>query len=740
MTYEFLKSLYKDLLSIIQGSVVKRQDLASMGETAETARNFDVYLACVNGSRYFYTFPSFDKDILEKYLDPIRVVEAIKDRHTIPEDLRDAIIRDQAARVIDTYEEKNWYYRALLGLPALNDRHWIYVKDVKDIPSDIPIHKMSSEQISRLDILGVIDRLKREYPDKAYLDYLGVNSIDLVEARLARPFDILRLGTSSNPLTVDMFLKEYYYARKYILATCYNNAEMNDRSLYDPVVGLMMMTLAARNTLVPDEAAYLNFEEILDAILESYNFLRYFKKFPFTYKRRLVMQLDKLIQVKGTDIVLVDVCKLFSKDELLANRYYLLKTYALDENGVPLETGDPDQDYNMSFVKASIIEHDINTAEEYRESYDSITENDYLWQLTQEEKEEIEKLEFNLMLTKYLDVQAAFDVTSVVFETCCFINLILYARDHLAKVAIDNVYATGGRCTLYTMLIFLLASMAKRANFDGNIIYDPMSIAEIWRFNYGDIEDQIREIVDKYELQVDVDHALLEGFEMELDKPSGAMNAPQILRVYVHNRELFDAICDEMNQTNDIRQYIALHDCRDVLFTSAMEKKTFTKLDGSTAQTYFEMLADIEPKLAKKLSSIDQDDEDALNSLIVYILERLEAMFNTNELNYLWLNSPTIYGVILSKYIRIAIEVFKASSEQLRSINIIFKLGDRDPIHVLDDMYSEAVHPIDEVIHVVDELAKHKVHYIDEYVGVGDKIYTNRYLKRHHSNKEDEKI
>lgn len=724
MTYEFLKSLYADLLTIIKGSVIKRQDLASEGETLESARAFDVYLACVNGSRYLYTFPKFDKDILLNYLDPIRASEAMRDRKTIPTELQDAIVREQSQRVIDTYVEQNWYYRTLMGLPPLNDHHWIYVKGEKNIPEDVPIHQMTIEQISRLDIYGALDRIKRENPDKPYLDYLGVNAIDLIQARTARNFDILRLGPSSNPRTIDMFMKEYYYARKFIMATCYNRAEFSEKSLYDPIVGILMLTLAVRNTMVPDEAAYLNFEEILDAILESYDFLRYFKRFPFTYKRRLVLQLDKLLQVKGTDGVLVDVCKLFSKEDLIANRYYLMKTYAMDGNGMPMNTGNPDTDYILNFVKASISEHDINTQEEYRESYANIVNNDYLWQLTDEERQKIEQEDFNLMMTKYVDVQSAFDITSLVFETCCFINLILYARDHLSKVTVSNIYATGGKCTLFTMLNFLLAAMAKRAHFDGNIIYDPAAIAEIWRFNYGDISDQIREIVDKYELAIDVDQVLLEGFRMELDKPAGAMTAPQILRTYVNNRELFDAICDEMTKTNDIRQYIALHDCRDMFFTSATEMNTFTKMDGSIAQTYAEMLEDLEPRLAKKLDSIP--DDDGLNSLIVYILEQLEALFNTDELYYLWLNSPTIYGTILGKYIRIAIEVFKASSVQLRSINIIFKLGDRDPIHVIDDVHSDRSRSVNEYVHVIDTLAKHKVRIIDEYIGVGDKIYDNR--------------
>lgn len=730
MTYEFLKSLYRDILSILSELVVKREDLARESETIESIRGFEIYLSCVNGTRCFQTFASYDQDVLEKFLSPAEVWECMQNPKYIPEDLRDAIVAEQAKKVINTYVERNDYYRMLMGLPKLNDTRWIYVRDQRGIPNNIPVHQMTIEQISRLEIRGILPRLKRDNPDADYLNYLGVNSIDLIEARLARPFDLLRMGPSSNPETVTMFEREYYYARRYVLGTYYNPAEFTTKTLYDPIVGMLMLTLAIRNTMVPSEADYLNYEEILDAILESYNFLQYFKRFPFTYKRRLVLALDKLIQIKGTDQVLVDVCKIFSPEDLIANRYYLMKTHTKDADGNISFTGDPDKDYTLNFVRASISEHDINTQEEYRESYHDVVDNDYLWQLTDEERRRIEQEDFNLMMTKYVDVEAAYEVTSLVFEVCCFINLLLYARDNISKISVVNMYALRGKCSLFTMINFLLAAMAKRSHFDGNIVYDPMDVAEIWRFNYGEIEEQIQEIVDKYELQVDVNESLLEGFDMELDRPVGISNTQKMIGTYVKNRELFDAILEEMNQTNDIRKYIALANCKDMFFTSATERESFLMSDGHHAETYYEMLEDLDPKLAAKLDKIDSDDEDSLNALIVYILEKLEDLFNSDELHYLFLNTPTVYGALIGKYIRMAINVFKASSVQLRSINVFFKLGDRDPVHVIDGKATHRKDGISEWVHVKDELGTHKTVFLHEYVAVGDKVYYNIQTKR----------
>lgn len=723
MTYDFLESLYVDILSIIKGLVVKRADLAKENETIDTIRDFETYLACVNGTRYFYTFKEYELGILEKYMTRDQAVLCHLDADKIPEDLRESIVKDQAQYVLDTFVERNEYYRMLMGLPRLDDTQWIYVRNQRDIPRDVPVHQMTIDQISQLEVRGILDQLKKDNPSADYLNYIGVNSIDLIEARLAKPFEILRLGTSSNIRVMDMFQKEYYFARRYVMSTIYHREQITTKTLYDPTIGVLMLTLAVRNTMVPDEKAYLNFEEILDAILESYGMLRYFQKFPFTYKQRLVLAMDRLLKVKGTDGVLVDVCKLFSQDDLVANRYYLMKTQPKDAEGNVIFTGDPNKDYRLDFIRAEIQEHDINTQEENRLSYDTVTDNDYLWQLTPEEKEEILKSDFNLMMTKYVDVEVAYEVTSLVFEVCCFLNLLLYARDNIAKVTLVNVYATSGKCTLFTMINFLLAAMAKRANFDGNIIYEPQQIAEIWRFNYDDIEDKVRDIVNKYELQIDVDRVLVEGFNMELAKPLGRTDSPDILSIYVKNRRLFDAILEEMHKTNDIRQYIALSNCKDILFTSCKEEQTFIKLDGSHASTYYEMLMDLDPKLAQKLDSID--DEDALNGLLVYILEKLEDLFNSDELKYLFLNTPTVYTSLIGRYIRMAINVFKASSVQLRSINIFFYLGDRDPIRVIDGKVVHKKYPIDEYIHVKDSVSTHKTIFLNEYIAVGDKVYAN---------------
>lgn len=771
MTYDFLTNLYDDLLRLIKGICVKRYDLALEAETVETSRAFDIYLSCVNGTSYFYTFPSYDYEaMINAGFDEETARSYAASNLNIPVEDREKAAKFETEYFISHYVERNEYYRTLMGLPPLSDGdRYIYPVDDEGNPYEtdeygnpIPIHEYTADQIGRLETFGILDQIKAQYPEVDYLNYLGVNAIDFMKARLARPFDLLRIGDPSNPRVIELFQREYYYARRFVTANYYNRQQVSDKTLYDPVVGMLILTLTVRNMFALDEKSYLDFDEILNLILESYGMLKYFKKFPFIYKRRLVIALDALLENKGTDGVLVDVCKVFSPtQDLIADRYYLMKTQKRNPDGSMIEADDPDDMYDITFLKARIEDRDIHTGEEYRVNYKSVTENDYLWQIekygpdgvtiTDEYRKLLEE-PYNLRMTKYVDAQAAYDVTSLTFEVCCFLNMLLESRFKITKMILSNQYATGsnislknkfavdGSSQLFTMLVFLLTTLAKRAGFDGNIVYDPETIseiwgrqvdyAEVWHFNYEDLTDEIRKIVDDYELDIDVDDVLLPSYaapiipddNFVLDEPTGVPTVVSLVTNYVRNRELFEAMQNLMNTTQDIRQYQGLKMIRDILFTRYVQEATFVKSDDTLAKTYRELLDDLDPRLGAKLDSV-ADDEDELNGIAVYILEQLQDYFRSDDLHYLFLNTPEVYVSLIRRYIEMAINVFKASSIQLRNISVLFQYGDSDPIRIFDEKKTDFHLVINDEVHVQDEVAFHYNLTLDDYVTVGDKVY-----------------
>lgn len=100
--------------------------------------------------------------------------------------------------------------------------------------------------------------------------------------------------------------------------------------------------------------------------------------------------------------------------------------------------------------------------------------------------------------------------------------------------------------------------MARRSNYDGNIIYDPEDISEIMQFNYTDIEEQLNAVLTQYSDHMYVDDTLVPGYSTDLDKPVGYINQNDAISIYHNNRELYLQILELMNTTEDVNQYISL--------------------------------------------------------------------------------------------------------------------------------------------------------------------------------------
>lgn len=507
MQYEYLKALYRDVQKMVDVIEVKRPDLAKANETFETYKAYELYEACLAGDTNILNF-DIDRKTLAQYISADKVPQYINNLLGLPKDIQNIIVNDLSAKVIANYEEKNEYYRMLSGLPELEDKatDFIYVRNMgmveHGIPEDVPVHKLTIEQIDILESYGVLDTLKAKYPNKYYLNYLGIHAIDALEARRAKDFEILRLGVPDNLKNRETFMCEYYGARRYVLATMYNDKMFYNSRYYHATVGIIMLMLAIRNMMVPTESMYLSFEEIIDSILESYGVLQYFKRLPFSYKRKLAIAMDRLLMIKGTDQVLVDLCKLFAYDNLIANRYYLAKVPVRDENGkikiVRKDDGTLDYDkmYDLKFIKSDISNKDIDFNPENFIDYETVVSGDPLWQLTNEEEAKFKADGYNIMMSKYISIEAAYELSNLTYETNYFINLLLNNRQNAARIRTTNMYSTSGYTTLYGMLMFLLSAFAKRSGYDGNIVYDPEGVADVYGFDVDELKDVATSVVN----------------------------------------------------------------------------------------------------------------------------------------------------------------------------------------------------------------------------------------------------
>ena len=101
----------------------------------------------------------------------------------------------------------------------------------------------------------------------------------------------------------------------------------------------------------------------------------------------------------------------------------------------------------------------------------------------------------------------------------------------MLRIYCTNMYAGAGKSEVYTMIVFLLAALAKRSGFDGNIVYEPDHIEEILRFNNSNVMDEIRSIVKSYEGNIDVNDQLIPDFDSPpaLKFPVGLVKEQQMI-------------------------------------------------------------------------------------------------------------------------------------------------------------------------------------------------------------------
>lgn len=723
MFEKFMKKLYNDVMKIASSIIVKRVDLAKAEETHESLIAFEKYLSAIKDDTNFYINTVYDDDILRKVLPELIYFKAKLDINSVPEIYRVELAKLQNSRNIETYEELNNYYRQYMGLPDTSDTRYIYIEDVPELIGR-PIHTLNDREIIMISRLGILDKIKKNNPNKKYLNYLGHDRIDLIKMRLSRNFDIMKYSESVDEIVIKSFMKEYHYARSYMMKVMFHPDVYGDTELYNAFFGMMIMCLAIRNTISPDNYVYMNSEYILDNMLRSYDLYDVFKYLPFTYKKRLILSIDNILANKGTDKIVETICNIFSYNSIVVNRYYVLKEHKRDSNGNFIfpkdELGNVDynKQYDLKFMKINV--DDIRRLyDSTRETVEDIVVNDPLWQMNEVDMKTVRKTEFTSLMSEYLSIDTVFEINEMIFEVSYFMNLLIDLRSSTEEIYVFNMYSSEGRSNCFTMLVFILSILAKRLGYDGNIIYSPVHIAEVYKFNLSVIENDIKEIIKEHDLKITVSDVLLK-------KPETVMNSRDVMSTYRANKNFYTTLQNLMRNCKSYNEYIGLYKIHKILYISTLNSSSFLKSDNTVAVTYADMLFDLDITLFEVLESAELDS--SLDNILVYALEKMENVFNDPDLVYLFTNIPNIGSDLISKYLKEMLDIFKESSTVILQVNKLFEIDGTSPvtldrpIRVFDKIETNTSSYLSDTVIVTDESATKSEIILNDYVYVDSKI------------------
>lgn len=331
--------VWNELLTIVDSLVIKQKYIADRYETKEITYDATNYLLALTGNDSFYSYRSFSKYALEKAGLTNKIY--LEDKNEIPKNKRELVLTYQREYVLDNYEEKNNYYRRLIGLPDIGDDPIYISQVVNGVDISKPIHEMTHEEIVLIESEGILAKLKEKYPKKKYLNFLhDDDKISIYNARKTADFDILRVTNDrSKPGTTEMFVALYRSSREYVLEKFYDDAYKFKSPYYDAFIGLFILCITMQRYVTNYTHRFINRDfynkDIIKLLFESYD-IPFYNDIPLSYLQKVAKNLNRLLMYKATDKVFTDIFKIFDIDNINIYNYLLFKDRLTDANGDPI--------------------------------------------------------------------------------------------------------------------------------------------------------------------------------------------------------------------------------------------------------------------------------------------------------------------------------------------------------------------------------------------------------------------
>lgn len=343
-----MNKVLAELKNMISTIVVKLDFVAERYETLETLQAGDLYVACAKGENTFDSHKNFSMySLFESGLakDPLDAERYMKDKYLIPYEYRERVLIAERKYIIANYEERNNYYRTLSGLPELGDKDKIYITEVSDdidgVDSSKPISEMTDDEISILEVSGVIDKLCEAHPEKKYITHLHPNRrISVIDARTAVDYSILYLYTDrgKQPIT-EMFINIYNNTKEYVLDRFYDDAFEKFNEYYKGFIGMFILSITIQRFITNYFKKFINRDfydkDIIRLLFESYG-IPFYNDIPLSYLQKVAKNLNRLLMFKAEDQVFTDIFKIFDLDNTEICNYILMKNPILDNDKKPI--------------------------------------------------------------------------------------------------------------------------------------------------------------------------------------------------------------------------------------------------------------------------------------------------------------------------------------------------------------------------------------------------------------------
>lgn len=763
-------------------TVLKDEDEALKNETLTSAKESMMYIACKTDKETF--------DILEFTIEDLRMGQnpitgeyglalaevptdaypegqlqaCLDNKYNIPKILRDKAVTIAKKRILATYEETNEYYRMLNGQPPIGSKP-IYVDNsyLSDpsivIDLDKPIHLLSDSEINVLDELGVIDKLIEEYPDYKFLRHLGGRRIDIVAARKATKYEILYVPAIEFEDLRQRFIDRLNQSRAYTLRCVYSEAfKLGSEKYYDKFL-MLFIVLQAAIDLLSETQVFIAKRDVFDVrsiqyIFSSYG-IPYYQEIPIKYQINMMKNLNKLIKYKATSINMVDICSLFGFPNITIFKYYILKDRKINPDGTFVFNENEEDNYDLKFLKVPITD---NFDEHIRETnnyadYETITTDDWLWDehgsLSEAVRKELLEKEFNIMRSKYISIDATYEMTEVSFELPYFFNMLYddVKMEEQLKLSVPYISNTATfRFTDVFIMIFALGylynglkdNIMNAGNvYERELVTNPdgSTTTRVLKDSNGNPIRKILHIMGfnfKQNMMALGEYIANKGYTAEdlgikdFTIPTASiLSYNQLLEIFTANKGVHSNLINLMMNADDKDIFDIYKKLYEALMIMEFTNDYFKTPMGEVAETYTEFMYHRDAVLYNVLKELQAEvdnspfDENGkpdltnarrkIDAYIESIVVAIQEYIDSDEYKYLFSNIPGETAEYLQRYIMKVINFFKSYKIDMVGMNTIY---------TIDDKFNNFVRAIDKIDHT------NITFYKDEFIDPLEKLRT----------------
>ena len=482
-----IQNIFADIKKILKFMYLKNLDEARRYEFPEYARDSEMWLNAQTENDTFLTYKLFWTISMFQQVQPnVKVTDVNKwmeKPFSVPSKFKEVLQTEGRKRFLNSYEEKNNYYRCLNGLPNYTDDDLDFIYLSKDaanklgVDRNIPIHlQPESIQNKFLNMSEYYELIETYGTSKPYLKFIGIYKIDPFVARTAKDFEIIRYPIDHydiNPNILLKFKEIYDNYREYVMSVLYNSRLEGHISNYRNFMGLMILLYTllqlASNCIeelvskdfLDDTTLYIIFS--LYGIPDNIGITN-------TVRRKLVKNILRLIQNKGTDDVLYQLIEILGYKDTDINQLYLMKGQKFDS----LSNNASSSESEPYFLELSLKETDPYRAilnNKYNTySYHDIIDQDPEWIDDQKVQEIIHNRNYSISNSKYLTLTSSIEQFDYLFESIYLLRFILDSKDLTSAEYIQIPELFGNEeFSLYDIALCIIASYCKNNKLSGLI-------------------------------------------------------------------------------------------------------------------------------------------------------------------------------------------------------------------------------------------------------------------------------